>query len=123
MNFETIKNFIVDNWQFISIVLIIICNILLWLIRRKEKKTSFDVALENFLLDVPLYVIEAEKKFGAGEGKKKHEYVVKQCRSYLVNQLGRTLTKTEQNTIDRDVYFQIDSVLCSPTKKGGLGRE
>lgn len=123
MNFETIKIFIVENWQFIGVFLIIICNFLLWLFRRKEKKTAFDVALENFLINVPFFVIQAEKKFGAGAGQSKFDYVVGQCFSKLQNELGRTLTYSEKKQVDREINYQVNAVLSAPVKKGGLGRE
>lgn len=123
MNIDIIKNFIVDNWQFISIALIIICNVFLFLIRRKEKKTSFDVALENFLINLPLFVIQAEKIYGAGAGHSKLDYVLSQCFSKLENELGRTLTCSEKKQIDREINYQINAILSAPVKKGGFGRE
>lgn len=118
MNFETFKNFIVDNWQFISIALVILCNIILIFIKRKEKRSTFDAALENVISAIPMYVIEAENKFGNGHGSEKYEYVKDLCSSLVFNELGRELTKTEKKWFDGHVKQTIDFVLTAPQKKG-----
>lgn len=118
MNFETIKNFVVDNWQFISIVIIIICNIILFLIRRKEKRSTFDAAVETICSSIPMFIIEAENKFGSGHGSDKLELVKEHCYSLIKNELGRGLTKSEKKYFDGTIKQLVEVVLTAPQKKG-----
>lgn len=89
MNFETIKNFIVDNWQFISIVLSILLSFIFTLVFKKKPKVTIpdDTLVSAFSL-LPQWINEAEDKFGRGHGEEKLRYVIYLACSFLAQQIN-----------------------------------
>lgn len=104
---ETFLNFLVNYWQYISIGLVVLLELILMIIKRK-KVSVLPEGLLNFILTS---ICEAEVKFGSGRGSDKFTYVLTQ-----VSQTYPTVSSDAVKAI-------VDFVLTSPTKKGGLGRE
>lgn len=100
-----VLNFIRDNWQYISSVIVIIITIIAMLIKRKPVTEVHDDSVISHILD---YVIQAEEIFGHGHGADKLDYV-KKC---LVNS-GKD-AGLDMSTIEMLVEY----VLSSPQKKG-----
>lgn len=69
---EAVKVFIVENWQYISIALVIILDIVLLIVKR-NKTNIIDNGLFKKVIDL---TILAENKFGAGHGEDKLNFVL-----------------------------------------------
>jgi hypothetical protein len=105
MDFETIKNFIVNNWDFISLLLVCLLELLI-IIFKKSKKQIID---RSYTVELLRLIVEAEKTFGSGHGVEKKEYVMKQFFAQHPD-----YTKDFSSIIGE----QIEVLLSSPQKKG-----
>lgn len=109
---ESIKQFIVDNWQFISFGLVVLFELLILIFKKKNKTLLLDNSAYSSLVRL---VKEAEEKFGSGSGEDKLRYVISNfLREKHIGNL------TEFNGI---IKAMVDDILECPTKKGGYGRE
>lgn len=104
---ETFLNFLVNYWQYISVALVVLLELILMIIKRK-KVSVLPEGLLNFILTS---ICEAEIKFGTGHGTEKL--------SFVLNKVSETYPTVSSDAVKHIVDF----VLTSPTKKGGLGRE
>lgn len=105
---DELVNFLKDYWQYISIAIVVLFDILLILLKRKPK-------FYGYVLDLVDYIQDAEKEYGAGHGDEKLNSVI-----------DRKIRKENMpNTqFNRDcIAHLVERILQTPTKKGGLGRE
>lgn len=99
---ETILNFIVKNWQFISASLVIILEFVLLLIKR-GKTISIPEGFTRLIIEL---CSVAEKEYGAGNGDKKFQYVFE-------------AVKKLYPTINRQAVKEcVELILETPQKKG-----
>ena len=103
---ETFLNFLVKYWQYISVALVVIFEFILMVIKKKPQ--VFDNSLTADLVEL---IKIAEERFGEGHGVDKLSYVVEEA------------SKKHSSIPPQVISFFVDSILNTPTKKGGLGRE
>lgn len=101
--------FIVNYWQYISIGLVAVLEIILLILKGRKPAVLSDGQYQH-LID---WIIAAEKTFGNGEGDKKLQYVIKMFRA----------TYPTSSMEDWCIKATVNEILKCPTKKGGLGRE
>lgn len=68
-----VSKFIVDNWQYISIAIIVLLEIVLLIVKRFKLKLNLPTSIYEKVCKL---VKEAEQTFGAGHGDEKLKYVV-----------------------------------------------
>lgn len=68
-----IVDFLRDYWQYFSVALVVICDLIFVLLKKPYK-------VYGYYLDFVNWVSEAEKKFGSGHGDEKFEYVFNKYR-------------------------------------------
>lgn len=115
--------FIVDYWQYISIGLLFIFELILLIVKKRPMSLdAFQNAWNEAIKKIPSYIYGAEKSDElSGEGKK--ECVVQRTLQYISGELGRELTDKEISRVEGSISAFIEAILYCPTKKGGLGRE
>lgn len=119
MNFETIKNFIVDNWQFISIVLSILLSLIFTLVFKKKPKVIIpDDTIASVFGLLPKWINEAEDKFGAGHGKEKLNHVIYLACSYLAQSLGITVASV-YSFYGLNLKEAINNIMATPKSHKG----
>lgn len=99
---ESLKNFIVENWQFISSALLALLTIIAMIIKKKPINKYVD----EFYGELVSLIQAAEISFGSGSGKDKKKFV-----------LGTFMARHP----DYDVYQvsdAIEDILTTPLKKG-----
>lgn len=111
---EKIFEFIAANWQYISICIVIVIEVLIILIKKRPVKI-IDSVKSVILTDLPEVIKEAEDKFGPGKGEEKLKYVV----AVILLKL-----KVTQPDLDASLYIDtikdgIEKILDTPQKKKG----
>lgn len=102
---ETFLNFLVTNWQYISIGLVVVLDIILILCRKTK-------VIDNSLTSILVALIKSAE-VECADGKAKLNYVLEHIRDYK-----------EFDTLPLwYISNQVEAILATPTKKGGLGRE
>lgn len=109
---KEVIQFIQDYWQYISVAIIFIFEIILMIIKKKPKTQVFDGSIYSQVIE---WIKEAETLFGPGNGDTKFTYVLGKYMSI------RPTLSEEEATAVLDII--VDDVLSTPTKKGGHGRE
>lgn len=120
---ETFLNFLVNYWQYISVGLVFIFEIILLIVKKRPMSLdAFQSAWNEAMKKIPsyIYAIEHHDEL-SGEGKK--EAVVQRTLSYISGELDRELTEKEVSRVEGSISAFIEAILYCPTKKGGLGRE
>ena len=118
---DTIKDFIVQNWQFISSAILAVLTIIAMLVKKKPQTLDdFVLALHQALMDVPYFIQKVEH---SGDGSLKKLQVQQLTLDKVKEYLRRSLTKTEINQSLIFIEDAIEEILSCPTKKGGNGRE
>lgn len=97
---EQFYSFLVDNWQWISIILIILLEIILLAVRSKVVSLP-----EGVLTTILELIIKAEKNFGAGHGSEKLSFVISETLKVFPSASPEVIKK------------YVEMVLTSPEKK------
>lgn len=108
---EQFSKFIVENWSYISIGFIALFELILFLFKKRSKTEIVDASAYS---DILTWILEAEKKFGSGEGIAKFQYVL----DMYVKSRG-----LDEEHAKYVVDFVVDRIMDAPTQKGGFGRE
>ena len=113
---EELKNFLLQNWQFVLTVALLIATFIIALIKGLKKGLSISDILLGYLLDqVPMWINTAE---GTGmTGEEKRVQVLNSALTYASKQLGRKLTEQEAALIVAHVSTKIEEILSTPQKK------
>ena len=113
---ENFIAFLRDNWKFLVeisiplVSLIVLCFV-------KKTKINIPESVQTILCEqIPLWIIDAEAEFGAGNGEKKLKAVFTKAIGYLVSQLGLSSEQVIKVYGDFIVDF-IEDVLSTPSKK------
>lgn len=110
-----IVNFLRDYWQYISIVLVILFDILILIVKRRPRTIDdFLIALNEGLALVPVLVKQVEC---VGNGAKKKNDVISAVVQFVACHLGRSLTNKESEIATIYASNQIEAVLAAPQKK------
>lgn len=99
---ESLKEFIVNNWQYISAALVVVLEIILMLIKKNPK-----VIDPSIYSKITSLIQDAEKTFGSGHGEEKKQFVVS---SFLASSPIDTYPK-------KFVEFVVEDILSTPEKK------
>jgi len=102
---EEIKQFIVSNYQFIVLGIVALIQVILALFRKKSKVEIFDDSATSSLVDL---TIEAEMKYGSGNGKEKLDYVYEKF----------VEKHPSLKPYRKAVVNLVEHILSSPQKKG-----
>lgn len=101
-------SFIVDYWQYISIALVVILDLVILIFKKARVQYKLPHSWYPFICDL---VKEAESIYGAGHGSEKLNYVIEKV-------------KTTYNVNHNDLMFNnlvktvIEDILSAPMKKG-----
>lgn len=127
---EEIKQFIVQNWQFISFALVVFFEFVLMFIKRRSKFVVQDTSIYQFLIDI---INEAEGLFASGNGIAKKEFVIARFKERYQKTVEDWISyykKThpfdrgnDEKILDDTLSYFIEKILSTPQKKGGFGRE
>ncbi len=103
--------FVVKYWKYISIGLVIFCNLLLFILKKKPVKIV-DSITECLLLNIPVWIDMAE--LTGEKGQTKLDYVLDLAKKFL-----------EEHFPDANYFFYesaikefVEDVLSTPQKKG-----
>lgn len=108
---EKVVNFIVENWQFISIAIVVLLEITLFIIKKRPKTVLQD---DGVYQDLVSLIEEAEKiVWASGEQKK----------NYVLDKFADAHSYASDPAVRKTLGFFIEDILSTPTKKGGPGRE
>lgn len=111
---QQISEFLVNYWQYISIALVVIIDIVLFLFKKRTK--IYDASAYSHLITLVDEVEDMSKSMDVPmTGRDKLKYVVDH---YFA------LTGLEDNMWNRSsIICLVERILSTPTKKGGPGRE
>ena len=117
-----IVDILVEYWQYISIGILVIFDVIYIIIKKRPKHyDEFVDAVRDCLIKVPVFIKNVEGVYDSGLERKD------QCMSllltYIQTKLGRNLSEKELDYFIHSVSWMVESVLETPTKKGGYGRE
>lgn len=100
------KEFLVENWQFISTALLTVVCIILALAKKKPVNQILD---NSAYKDLIILIKQAEEKFGSGHGKDKLDYVI--------------TSFCNLKSLDRDTFLKcsiqskVENILATPERK------
>lgn len=121
---ENLVNFFREYWQYISIGIVVAIDIVIIFIKKRPKKyDEFVECIGHLFALVPSYIYSAEEQYPSGQGDIKKLYVLEELCHILEGRLGRDLNDTELSYFYNTFTRYIESVLETPVKKGGPGRE
>ena len=121
---KEVIQFIQDYWQYISVAIIFVFEIILMFIKKKPMSLdAFQEAWNEALKKIPSFIYSAECLSDEYTGEGKKEIVITRTLSYIQERLGRQLTEKEVSRVEGSISSFIEAVLYCPTKKGGKGRE
>lgn len=119
-----IVDFLVKYWQYISIAVLVVLDIVTMIIKKRPKKfDEINQLITEAIAKIPGFVIQAEETGKDIDGADKKQLVLGWCFTFIENVLKRDLTGSEELYCYKALSYFIESVLTAPTKKGGLGRE
>lgn len=104
------KDFVIQNWYYLTLILIALVNMVL-LIFRRAKVCSEDTIFEQLLETLPTMIRSVEDKGLTGEEKK--SLVVSMATTWL-NRFNYKITSSIVNRISES----IENILSTPEKKG-----
>lgn len=107
------KEFITQNWYYIALIVIAICNMFL-LIFKKGKISLVDSIFERLLVRLPSLIRKAEELGVSGENKK--IFVLSAAYSFLADMTGK---KQEElvASYGKQIDSAIEDILATPEKK------
>ena len=108
------KEFFVQNWYYIAVLLIAICNMIL-LICKKNKVVQEDSLFTKLLEILPAMIRRAEDT--GLDGANKLVFVVDTAISWLADYTGKN-TACIRATYQERVITAIENILSTPEKKG-----
>ena len=114
---ENFVAFLRDNWKFLLEILVPLVSLVVLCFVRKVKVNIPDVLLTELMVNIPLWIVDAEKDIGAGNGDMKMKYVFKKAIDYLCTNLGLT-TADAIRVYGHQVVQSIENILETPQKKG-----
>lgn len=107
---EKIVTFLVDYWQYISIAIVVLLDLIILILKKRSKVEIFDSSAYSRLITL---IGEAESLGVSGDEKLK----------YVLNKYF-ALTGIKDDDWSRcSVALLVERILSTPTKKGGPGRE
>lgn len=119
---ETFSKFIVDNWQFISTVLLAIFSLICMIIKRRPLSLDeFQSALDDCYRNLPYFIQRAENNISNGDDKL--DFVLACACNHVTQSLHRPLTEKEELKVKKGCKTVVEEILFCPTRKGGFGRE
>ena len=119
-----IVKFLEDYWQYISVALVFIFEIIIMIVKRRPMSLdAFQSAWDSALKKIPSFIVLAESLSDEYTGSGKKEIVLNRTLKYIQDELGRELTDKEEARVEGSISAFIEAILYCPTKKGGQGRE
>ena len=112
---DQVLEFLKDNWQNMTILLISVITLLVGLFRKKAKITIPLAVLDDIVVKIPEYIIAAESS--ELKGSEKLQFVVNKCVDLLVAKLGCSRSVALSYYSDFIIGY-IENILSTPTKKG-----
>lgn len=109
-----IKDFIVQNWYYIALIFIAICNMIL-LICKKNKVVQEDTLFTKLLEILPVMIRRAEDT--GLDGVNKLTFVIDTAMSWLADYTGKN-TACIRATYQERVITAVENILSTPEKKG-----
>lgn len=117
-----IVNFLRDYWQYISVAILALIDFVVILVKRRpSSKDELINASKSVLTYLPRIINIFEEKDLSGAAKK--EGVLQNCLTLIEARLGRELYASEVKKFYDVFSNEIETILSTPTKKGGYGRE
>lgn len=108
---KEVLDFIVQYWQYISVGVVLIINILIFII--KKRPVMVQESLKQVLLSLlPGFIAGAEEAIGHGNGSTKLALVLNACDDWLQNN-GFSLTPE----LKKFIGLSIENILSTPQKK------
>lgn len=98
---KEVIQFIESNWQYISFGLLVIAEVVLFILKKRNKTQIIDNGLFKKVIDL---VIQAENKFGSGHGSEKLDFVI--------------TSLSNEGVPESMLKSIVEYVLTSPEKKG-----
>lgn len=114
MSFDVIWSFIVENYRWLSSLLLSIVGFIIAIICKK-RPSVIPEGWNSFLLSIlPSLISEAETKIGSGHGSHKLSYVVYAAKKRLYERFPELFIPE----LDSIIKNAAESILATPEKKG-----
>lgn len=118
------KEFLVNNWQYISIGILCLLDVLIIILKRRPKKwDELNNIISQAIAKLPGFIQSAETMGSDYTGMDKKNFVVSWIFEFIQNALKRDLSLSEEQYCYKAISWAIENILDCPTKKGGCGRE
>lgn len=118
-----VLDFIVNNWQYISIALVVLLDIIILIVKNRPKRfDEINDIISQCIAKIPAFIQDAES-LGDYDGADKKSLVVGWLFQFIENTLKRAPSASEEQYIYKALSYYIEAILDCPTKKGGFGRE
>lgn len=108
------KEFLVQNWYYLALILIALCNMIL-LIFKKLKITQVDNIFTKLLEVLPIMIRKAEET--GLDGKTKLSFVLDLALDWLKDYTGKERVELRSEYYDRLISC-VENILSTPEKKG-----
>lgn len=109
---QKIIDFIISNWSYISVALVVIANMVIFLIKKKPIKVV-DSLKEMILQLLPGFIAGAEEIIGSKHGSQKMDMVIEAVESWFVKN-GFEFTPYYRDFVKKCA----ENILSTPQKKG-----
>lgn len=103
-------DFIMNNWQWLTGILLSLTSILIYLLKRKLKVV--DTPLLSTIEYLPTLIKTSESIYGPGEGQLKLSWVLRMALAYY-----QSLSGVASDSVKDLLIQQIESILDTPQKK------
>lgn len=100
-----------DNWKLFLLVLLALCELVLFILSLTKKAVKIDSLKEKILNLLPFIISIAEDLFGSGLGSVKKDYVLKVVKKVL----------SLDNSYDSFISEALENILSTPHKKEEKG--
>ena len=110
------KEFFLENWKFLLEILLLVISTVIVIVKRVRKVKVPESDLANMLNYIPGWIVEAEDKFGSGNGDLKFSYVYNKAVDFLCESLDVSVRDFSSSLL---IYIKdfIEKVLAAPQKK------
>lgn len=113
---ENFVAFLRDNWKFLVEIFIPLVSLIILCFVKKTKINIPESVQSLLCTQIPLWIMDAEAEFGAGNGEKKLKEVFTKAVAFLVKELGVSSSEVIRCSGDWIVAF-IEDILSTPSKK------
>lgn len=108
------KDFVLTWYREIIYLILFIIELIISIIVGVKKSKKESPVLMDLLVEVPKYILAAEKILGAGNGQKKRDFVLEEISKLFYEKTGQEI---DMKTF-RIISESIENILYAPQKKG-----